>query len=132
MFDPDQFHDPEFRSLVRATRAVIAERVHRGGASPPERLAVAALDEMPDEDDPPRCGPGRPRPRSGMRFAPWCSRRWRCTSASSSRRPTKPTGRTPTTAARRCTDHVVAGVGRTLGFQRYCATAPRSAVAPDE
>ncbi len=52
MFDPDQFHDPEFRSLVRATRAVIAERVHRGVASPPERLAVAALDEMPDEDDP--------------------------------------------------------------------------------
>ena len=51
MFDPDQFHDPEFRSLVRATRAVIAERVHRGVASPPERLAVAALDEMPDEDD---------------------------------------------------------------------------------
>ena len=50
MFDPDQFHDPEFRSLVRATRAVIAERVHRGVASPPERLAVAALDEMPDED----------------------------------------------------------------------------------
>ena len=44
-FDPDQFHDPEFRSLVRATRAVIAERVHRGVASPPERLAVAALDE---------------------------------------------------------------------------------------
>ena len=52
MFDPDQFHDPEFRSLVRATRAVVAERVHRGVASPPERLAVAALDEMPDEDDP--------------------------------------------------------------------------------
>ena len=52
MFDPDQFHDPEFRSLVRATRAVVAERVHRGVASPPERLAVATLDEMPDEDDP--------------------------------------------------------------------------------
>ena len=52
MFDPDQFHDPEFRSLVRATRAVVAERVHRGVASPPERLAVAARDEMPDEDDP--------------------------------------------------------------------------------
>ena len=52
MFDPDQFHDPEFRSLVRATRAVVAERVHCGVASPPERLAVAALDEMPDEDDP--------------------------------------------------------------------------------
>ena len=37
---------------MRATCAVIAERVHRGVASPPERLAVAALDEMPDEDDP--------------------------------------------------------------------------------
>ena len=52
MFDPDQFHDPEFRSLVLAARAVIAERVHRGVATPPKRLAVAALDEMPDEDDP--------------------------------------------------------------------------------
>ena len=52
MFDPDQFHDPEFRTLVRAARAVIAERVRRGAATPPERLAVAALDEMPDEEDP--------------------------------------------------------------------------------
>ena len=52
MFDPGQFHDPEFRTLVLAARAVIAERVHRGGATPPERLAGAALDEMPDEDDP--------------------------------------------------------------------------------
>ena len=52
MFDPDQFHDPEFRTLVLAARAVIAERVHRGVATPPKRLAVAALDEMPDEDDP--------------------------------------------------------------------------------
>ena len=52
MFDPYQFHDLEFRTLVRAARAVIAERVHRGVATPPERLAVAALDEMPDEEDP--------------------------------------------------------------------------------
>ena len=52
MFDPGQFHNPEFRTLVLAARAVIAERVHRGGATPPERLAGAALDEMPDEDDP--------------------------------------------------------------------------------
>ena len=52
IFDPDQFHDPEFRSLVQAARAVVAERVHRGGATPPERLAGAALSEMPDEDDP--------------------------------------------------------------------------------
>ena len=51
MFDHDQFHDPEFRNLVRAARAVIAERVGRGIATPDERLAVAALDEMPDEDD---------------------------------------------------------------------------------
>ena len=48
----DQFHDPEFRTLVRAARAVITERVHRGVATPPERLAGAALDEMPDEEDP--------------------------------------------------------------------------------
>ena len=52
MFDHDQFHDPEFRALVRAARAVIAERVQRGVATPAERLAVAALDEMPDEEDP--------------------------------------------------------------------------------
>ena len=52
MFDPDRFHDPEFRTLVLAARAVIAERVHRGVTTPPERLAVAALDEMPAEDDP--------------------------------------------------------------------------------
>ena len=51
MFNHDQFHDPEFRNLVRAARAVIAERVGRGIATPAERLAVAALDEMPDEDD---------------------------------------------------------------------------------
>ena len=51
MFDHDQFHDPEFRNLVRAARAVIAGRVGRGIATPAERLAVAALDEMPDEDD---------------------------------------------------------------------------------
>ena len=52
MFNRDQFHDPEFRNLVRAARAVIAERVGRGIATPAERLTVAALDEMPDEDDP--------------------------------------------------------------------------------
>ena len=43
MFNHDQFHDPEFRNLVRAARAVIAERVDRGIATPAERLAVAAL-----------------------------------------------------------------------------------------
>ena len=37
---------------MQAARAVAAERVHRGVATPPERLAVAALGEMPDEDDP--------------------------------------------------------------------------------
>ena len=42
----------EFRNLVRAARAVIAERVGRGIATPAEHLTVAALDEMPDEDDP--------------------------------------------------------------------------------
>ena len=51
MFNHDQFHDPEFRNLVRAARAVIAERVGRGIATSAERLAVAALDEIPDEDD---------------------------------------------------------------------------------
>ena len=128
MFDPDQFHDPEFRSLVRATRAVVAER-----CPPRRRLATRAAGpsrpstRCPTRTTPPRCGPRRPRPRSGMRFAPWCSRRWRCTSASSSRRPTKPTGRTPTTAARRCTDHVVAAGGRTLGFR---GTAPPPPARP--
>ena len=51
MFNHDQLHDPEFRNLIRAARAVIAERVGRGIATPAERLTVAALDEMPDEDD---------------------------------------------------------------------------------
>ena len=51
MFNHDQLHDPEFRNLVRVARAVIAGRVGRGIATPAERLAVAALDEMPDEDD---------------------------------------------------------------------------------
>ena len=95
---PDQFHDPEFRTLVLAARAVIAERVHRGVATPPEQLAVAALDEMPDEEDPAAVRVGRPRPRSGMRCARWCSRRWSSTSASLRRSPTKPTATTATTA----------------------------------
>ena len=45
--DSDQVHDSEFRTLVRAARAVIAERVHRSVATPSQ-----VLDEMPDADDP--------------------------------------------------------------------------------
>ena len=52
MLDPDQFHDPEFQTLALAARAVIAERVRRGIATPDERLVVAVLNEMPDENDP--------------------------------------------------------------------------------
>ena len=52
MFDPEQLHDPEFRTRVQAARALIAERVQRGVATPAEHLAVVVLDEMPDEDDP--------------------------------------------------------------------------------
>lgn len=52
MFDPQQLHDPGFRSRVQAARALVAERVRRGVATPAEHLAVAVLDEMPDEDDP--------------------------------------------------------------------------------
>ena len=52
MFDPDQLHDPEFRTRVQAARTLIAERVRRGVATPAEHLAVAVLDEIPDEDDP--------------------------------------------------------------------------------
>ena len=52
MFNPDQLHDPEFRARVRAARALIAERVRRGVATPAEQLAVVVLEEMPDEDDP--------------------------------------------------------------------------------
>ena len=70
---------------------VIAER----SPWPPER------DEMPDEDDPAAVRAWAPWPRSGMRFAQWCSRRWSSTSASSRRWRTKPTERTATTA-RRC------------------------------
>ena len=52
MFDPEQLDDPEFRTRVQAARALIAERVRRGVATPAEHLAVVVLDEMPDEDDP--------------------------------------------------------------------------------
>ena len=52
MFDPEQLHDPEFRTRVQAARALIAERVRRGVATTAEHLAVVVLDEMPDEDDP--------------------------------------------------------------------------------
>ena len=52
MFDPEQLHDPEFRTRVQAARALIAERVRRGTPTPAEHLAGAVLDEMPDEDDP--------------------------------------------------------------------------------
>ena len=52
MFNPEQLHDPEFRTRVQAARALIAERARRGVATPAEHLAVAVLDEMPDEDDP--------------------------------------------------------------------------------
>ena len=51
MFDPEQLHDPEFLTRVQAARALIAERVRRGVATPAEHLAVVVLDEMPDEDD---------------------------------------------------------------------------------
>ena len=52
MFNPEQLHDPEFRTRVQAARALIAERVRRGVATPAEQLAVAVLAEMPVEDDP--------------------------------------------------------------------------------
>ena len=50
MFDPDQLHDPEFRTRVRAARALIA--VRRGVATPAEHLAVAVLVGHLVEDDP--------------------------------------------------------------------------------
>ena len=37
---------------MKAARALIAERVRRGVATPAEHLAVVVIDEMPDEDDP--------------------------------------------------------------------------------
>ena len=43
MFDPEQLDDPEFRSRVQAARALIAERVRRGVATPAEHLAVVDL-----------------------------------------------------------------------------------------
>ena len=62
MFDPDQFHDPEFRTLVLAARAVIAERVHRGVATPPlsERVKSGHLWT-------PQIRPFR-RPETGVEF----------------------------------------------------------------
>ena len=48
-------HSPAGRSGRHASMKVLSmfnhERVDRGIATPAERLAVAALDEMPDEDD---------------------------------------------------------------------------------
>ena len=41
MFDPEQLHDPEFRTRVQAARTLIAERVRRGVATPAEHLAWA-------------------------------------------------------------------------------------------
>jgi hypothetical protein len=105
MFDHDQFHDPEFRTLVRTARAVIAERVRRGIATPPERLAVAALDEMPDEDDPAAVRAWAPSAAfrdAGALIGTRDAGALRTTSASSRRSPTKPTE--TTAAARRCTD----------------------------
>ena len=52
MFNPEQLNDPEFQTRVQAARALIAEHVRRGVATPAEQMAVAVLDEMPDEDDP--------------------------------------------------------------------------------
>ena len=49
---PTSSTTPSSRPLALAARAVIAERVRRGIATPDERLVVAALDEMPDENDP--------------------------------------------------------------------------------
>ena len=78
MFNHDQFHDPEFRNLVRAARAVIAERVGRGIAT--------------DEDD--DAAVEGLAPSAAFRDAVRAhrrSRRWRSTSASSRRSPTKST-----------------------------------------
>ena len=48
---------------------MITERVHRGGATPPERLAVAGRSTRCRTRKIPRRGEHRrPRPRSGMRF----------------------------------------------------------------
>lgn len=44
--------EPEHRTVVGAARAVVTERVRQGGATAAERLTVAALEEMPDEEDP--------------------------------------------------------------------------------
>ena len=104
MFDPDLLDDPEFRTRVQAARALIAERVRRGVATPTEQLAVAVLEEMPDEDDPDAVRAWAPSAafreavRSAARSPPPPS-----TSASSRRSPTKPT-KAVTAAARRCTD----------------------------
>ena len=43
---------PDVRTLVQAARAVIADRVRNGVATPAERLSAAVLDEMPDEGRP--------------------------------------------------------------------------------
>ena len=103
IFDPDLLHDPEFRTRVRAARALIAERVRRGVATPAEHLGCRRPRRDARRGRPEtRCGHGRPRPPSAMRFARPRSPPSPSTSASSRPSPTKPTETTATT--RRCTD----------------------------
>ena len=80
------------------------ERVDRGIATPAERLAVAALDEMPDEDDDAvwAWAPSAAFRDAGALIGTRDAGALRTTSASSRRSPTKPTE--TTAAARRCTD----------------------------
>ena len=69
------------------------ERVDRGIATPAERLAVAALDEMPDEDDDAvrAWAPSAAFRDAGTLIGTRDAGALRTTSASSRRSPTKPT-----------------------------------------
>ena len=97
------------------------------------RFGWRASTRCPTRTTPTRCGRGRPRPPSARPFARPRSPPSPSTSASSRPSPTASTETTATTA-RRCTDVDWCGGAsrRQTRVQRYCATAPRSAVAPDE
>ena len=136
MLDPDQFHDPEFQTLALAARAVIAERVRRGIATPDERLVVAVLNEIPTADDiAGRERPGRGEGLGALGRVPGCGSLRGARDVGAVPRHRRVAGRRcrPGGRRRRRRDDALttmAAVGCTPGLFR--GTAPPPPVAPDE
>ena len=75
MSKPGKFRIPSSGTSGLHADAIV-ERVRRGAATSAERLSVAALDEMPDEDGPDAVRATCPRPCSGTQSAHRRARRW--------------------------------------------------------